>query len=70
MKRAQLRELSKKAGVTTTGTDAGVADKLILNFEDLHNANSDVMINENYFFVACKGFPERTDYSFAYRRIK
>ena len=28
------------------------------------------MIVESFFYFAFKGFPERTDYSFAYHRIK
>ena len=70
MKRSQLRELAKSVGITIAGTDADVADKLILKFEDLHNADSDVILVKSCFYFAFKGFPERTDYSFAYHRIK
>ena len=49
MKRSQLRELAKTVGVTTAGTDADVADRLISKFEDMRSTNSDVMIVESFF---------------------
>ena len=59
MKRSQLRELAKTVGVTTAGTDADVADRLISKFEDMRNSDSDVMIIQSFFYFAFKGFPER-----------
>ena len=70
MKRSQLRELAKTVGVTITGTNANVADRLISKFEDMRSTNSDVMIVESFFYFAFKGFPRRTDYNAAYHRIK
>ena len=55
MKRSQLRELAKSAGINIAGTDADVADRLISKFEDLHNADSDVMIVESFFFLLSRG---------------
>ena len=69
MKRSQLRELAQTVGVTTAGTDADVADRLISKLEDLRN-DSDVMIVESFFDFAFNGFPRRTDYNAAQHRIK
>ena len=69
MKRSQLRELAKSAGVTAAGKNADVADQLISKFEDLHHTESDVMIAKSLFYFAFKRFPERTDYNAAYHRI-
>ena len=49
MKRSQFRELAKTVGVTTAGTDADVADRLISKFEDMRNTDSDLMIVESFF---------------------
>ena len=70
MKRPQLRDLAKTIGVTTSGSDADVADRLIAKFEDMRKTDPDFMIVESFFYFAFKGFPERTDYNAAYNLIK
>ena len=67
MNRSQLRELAKSIGVTTTGTDADVADRLISKFEEMHNTASNAMIVESFFYFAFKGLQERTEYGDASR---
>ena len=51
MKRPQLRDLAKTIGVTTSGSDADVADRLIAKFEDMRKTDPDFMIVESFVSI-------------------
>ena len=70
MKRPQFRDMVKTIGVTTSGSDANIADRLIVKFEDMRKTDFDFLIVESFFYVAFEKFLERTDYNAAYNRIK
>ena len=55
MKRAELWELSEVVDETAAGTNADVADRLIVKFETMRNNDPDVMIVESFFYFALKG---------------
>ena len=55
--------------MTTAGTDADVAYRLILKFKEMHNTDSNVMIVENCFYFAFKSVPESAACGAAYHRV-